>query len=116
MTKRMEYRLELTDDTATMYIEGSLTNEHVDTLIQACEGLGARSLRVDLHGLQSLSAEAIGAVRRLLHAWRERRNGEFKLSTSHMLATLYEVHDSRPVPAPAWSTPALVEPGNFSRR
>src|SRR3982751_821414 len=104
MTKRMEYRLELTDDTATLYIGGTLANEHVDTLIQACVTVGARALRVDLHGLQSLSAEAIGAVRRLLYAWREGRRGDFRLSTSHMLATLYEVHDTRPVPAPAWST------------
>jgi hypothetical protein len=48
-------------------------------------------LRLDLHGIGQLSAEATGAVRLLLRHWRETRNGEFRLSTSHMLATLTDV-------------------------
>jgi len=50
-----------------------------------------RTLRLDLHGLGQLSAEATGVVRSILRHWRENRHGEFRLCTSHMLATLSDV-------------------------
>ena len=105
MTKRMEYHLELSDETATLYIAGALGNEHVETLTHACSVVSARTLRVDLHGLGALSAEAIGAVRQLLHFWRDSRRGEFRLTTSHMIATLYDEHDSPAVQTPPWRAP-----------
>ena len=109
MMKRMDYQLELTGETATLYIAGTLGNEHVETLIHACSVVSGRTLRVDLHGLGTLSAEAIGAVRQLLHFWRDSRRGEFRLTTSHMIATLYDENDTPAVPAPAWRGPMLDE-------
>ena len=93
MMKRMDYQMELAGETATLYVTGVLGREHVDTLIHACRTTPARTLRVDLHGLGALSADAIGAVRELLHFWRDSRRGEFRLTTSHMVATVHEVAD-----------------------
>ena len=109
MMKRMDYQLELAGETATLYVTGSLGYEHVDTLIHACSATPARTLRVDLHGLGTLSADAIGAVRQLLHFWRDNRRGDFRLTTSHLVATLHEVRDARALPAPAWCAPRLNE-------
>ena len=109
MMKRMQYQLELTGETATLYVTGSLGYEHVDTLIHACASTPARTLRVDLHGLGILSADATGAVRQLLHFWRDSRRGEFRLTTSHLVATLREVRDVTAVPAPGWCAPRLNE-------
>jgi ABC-type transporter Mla MlaB component len=101
MTKRMYHQLELMGETATLYVTGSLSDEHADALIEICAEIPkyARMLRLDLHGLGQLSAEAIGVVRTLLHFWRHSRQGEFRLTTSYMVATLREVHHAR-VPAP----------------
>ena len=93
MTKRMHHQLELVGRTATLYVSGALGYEHVDTLIGACSMAPdrARTLRVDLHALGQLSADALGAVRQILHYWRDTRRGDFRLTTSHMVATLREV-------------------------
>ena len=93
MTDRMHHQLELVGRTATLYVTGALGYEHVETLIGACSmaPLRARTLRVDLHALGQLSADALGAVRQILHYWRDSRQGEFRLTTSHMVATLRDV-------------------------
>ena len=93
MTDRMHHQLELVGRTATLYVSGALGYEHVETLIGACAmaPARARTLRVDLHALGQLSADAIGAVRQILHYWRDSRQGDFRLTTSHMVATLREV-------------------------
>ena len=94
MTERMDYQMELSGETATLYVTGALGHEHVDTLIHACRATPARTLRVDLHGLGALSADAISAVRELLHFWRDTRRGDFRLTTSHMVATVHETMGS----------------------
>ena len=93
MTDRMHHQLELVGRTATLYVTGALGYEHVDTLIGVCAmaPARARTLRVDLHALGQLSADALGAVREILHYWRDSRHGDFRLTTSHMVATLREV-------------------------
>jgi len=100
MTDRMHHQLEIVGETATLYVGGTLGYDDVDALIQACAAIPSRvrTLRVDLHSLGQLSAEATGTVRLLLSHWRESRHGEFRLTTSHMLATLREVTDP-PVPS-----------------
>jgi ABC-type transporter Mla MlaB component len=111
MIERMHHQLEVVGETATLYITGSLGREHIDTLIDVCAAAPsrARTLRLDLHGLGQLSAESINAVRQLLRFWRDTRQGEFRLTTSHMLATLREVRDAR-VPAPTdWYPPRTNE-------
>src|SRR3954466_9011967 len=79
MTTQMDYQMELAGETATLYVTGTLGQEHVDTLIHACRATPARTLRVDVHGLGTLTAEAVGAVRELLHYWRDSRRGDFRL-------------------------------------
>lgn len=98
MTNRMHHQLELVGRTATLYVTGALGYDDVETLIHACATAPARArtLRVDLHALGQLSADALGAVRQILHYWRDTRHGDFRLTTSHMVATLREVprHDA----------------------
>ena len=93
MTKRMQHQVEMVGETATLYVSGVIGAEDTGTLIQACRAMPSRirTLRLDLHGLGQLSAEATGVVRSILRHWRENRHGEFRLSTSHMLATLCDV-------------------------
>jgi len=108
MTDHMIHQLEVVGATATLYVSGTLAYEHVGKLIELCGAMPSRvrTLRVDLHGLGQLSADATGAVRMLLQHWRESRNGEYRLSTSHMVATLREVTEATPSPA-MWSVPRV---------
>ena len=111
MTNRMHYQMELAGGTATLYVTGSLGHDDADTLTRVCAAAPseARTLRLDLHGLGQLSAESIAVVRRILEFWRHSRHGEFRLATSHMLATLREV-ESTPVAAPpTWRTSCANE-------
>jgi anti-anti-sigma regulatory factor len=89
MRDRMHHQLELVGDSATVYVQGCLDAESVETLLEACGALPAhvRTLRIDLRALGVMSGEATSAVRRLLEQWRSTRDGEFRLSTSHLIAT-----------------------------
>jgi ABC-type transporter Mla MlaB component len=111
MTGPMHHQIELVGDTATLYVTGSLEAGDVDTLIAVCAAAPkrARTLRLDLHGLGQLSAESLGAVRQLLRFWRDTRQGEFRLTTSHMLATLYEVRETGTSMPAEWHAPRLNE-------
>lgn len=93
MTQRMQCQVEMVGETATLYVRGVLGRENTGTLVAISAGMPARirTLRVDLHALGQLSADAMAAVRVLLVHWRQTRCGEFRLSTSHLMATLHEV-------------------------
>jgi hypothetical protein len=99
----MHYLLEVSGDTATLYLDGKLGSESVSTLLDVCGSLPAqiRTLRLDLRAIGTMSAEAIGAVRLLLRQWRENRPGEFRLSTSHLLATCSQTEPPHPSAARA---------------
>ncbi len=88
MSVRMHCQLEFVGDTATLHVTGSLGNDHVETLVGVCADIPERirTLRVNLHGVGQLSA-ATGPLRELLHYWHDTRHGEFRLTTSHVLAT-----------------------------
>lgn len=90
---RMHHQLELIGETATLYVQGTLAYEDIGTLIALCDSMpdGVRTLRLDLHGLGQLSAEATDTVRLLLKHWREARRGDFRLTTAHLLATVHQV-------------------------
>src|SRR5258705_12655445 len=111
MTDHMIHQLEVVGATATLFVSGTLGYEHVGKLIELCGAIPSRvrTLRVDLHGLGQLSADATGAVRMLLQHWRGNRNGEVRLSTSHMGPTPREVTGARPSPAPL-SVPRVNDP------
>jgi ABC-type transporter Mla MlaB component len=90
MTQRMQCQVEMVGETATLYVSGTLGRENLGTLAHLCAAMPerVRTLRLDLHALGQLSAEAMAAVRLLLGHWQRTRHGEFRLSTSHMVATL----------------------------
>jgi hypothetical protein len=102
MQDRMHHQLEVSGETATLYVAGMLGDHSVSTLLEVCRALPARvrTLRLDLRAVGTMSAEATGAVRLLLRHWREERHGEFRLSTSFLLATCSEVEAPPALPAP----------------
>jgi ABC-type transporter Mla MlaB component len=106
---RMQHQVEIVGDTATLYITGTLGLEHGEALACVCDAFpsGVRTLRLDLQGLGQLSAEATSAVRLLLRHWRDARHGEFRLTTTHMLATLREVASPVTASLLEWRRPAL---------
>ncbi len=85
----MRYQLEVAGESAAVYVSGSLDIESAGTLLEVCRSLPAqiRTLRLDLRSIGAMSACATDAVRLLLCEWRETRRGEFRLSTSHLVAT-----------------------------
>jgi ABC-type transporter Mla MlaB component len=97
MTDRMHYQLELAGETATLYLAGKLSHEDGLTLCDLCGALppSVRTLRLDLHAIGAMSAEATATVRALLHHWRAQRHGEFRLSTSYLLAICTEIEGGR---------------------
>jgi hypothetical protein len=107
MTQRMQCQVEMVGETATLYVSGTLGRDNTGTLVLLCTAMPARirTLRLDLHALGQLSADAVAAVRGLLAHWRENRQGDFKLNTSHLMATLREAG----VAAPSYE--ASVRPG-----
>jgi hypothetical protein len=93
MSDQMHYQLEISGETATLYVGGELGNRSVSTLLDVCRALPVRvrTLRLDLRAVGAMSADATNAVRLLLRDWREVRHGEFRLTTSFLLATCSEV-------------------------
>jgi hypothetical protein len=93
MSDPMHYQLEISGETATMYVGGELGNRSVTTLLDVCRSLPVRirTLRLDLRAVGAMSADATNAVRVLLRDWREIRHGDFRLSTSFLVATCSEV-------------------------
>ena len=89
MTHALHYQLEQTKESATLYLAGGLAHADAPALLALCDALPrtVSVLRLDLRAIGSLSAEAIGVIRRLLRHWGANRRGEFRLSTSHLMAT-----------------------------
>ena len=85
----MRYQLEVAGESAAIYVSGSLDTGSAETLLEVCRSLpvSIRTLRLDLRSIGAMSACATDAVRRLLSEWRTTRRGEFRLSTSHLVAT-----------------------------
>lgn len=92
MQQHMHYQIELAGTAATLYIAGRLGAEDVLRITQACRALPAhfRTLRVDMRAMHALTAEALGAVRALLHDWRDRREGEYRLRSGYLVVTCAE--------------------------
>ena len=101
----MQWQLERFGDTATLYVSGALDRDGLTTLLSVCAALPpyVRTLRLDLQALGTMSAEALSVVRSLLHHWRDTRHGEFRLSTSYLVATC----SSTPAPSSGrrWEAP-----------
>ena len=104
----MHYQLEQTNESATLYLAGGLARADAPALLALCSALPTtvRILRLDLRAIGSLSAEAIEVIRRLLRDWGSNRRGEFRLSTSHLMATYRpaEPLDVAPLPVLSWTS------------
>ena len=89
MTKRMQCQLEQTRESATLYLAGGLGEDDLSNLVGVCDALPPtiRTIRLDLHAIGTMTAESTAVVRQLLGHWRASRRGEFRLSTSHLVAT-----------------------------
>jgi len=89
MSHRVQFQLELAGESATVYVHDGLECDGSTTLLDLCASLPihVRTLRLDLRATGTMTAEATRVVRLLLKHWRETRKGEFRLSTSHLLAT-----------------------------
>lgn len=113
MQQHMHYDIELAGTTATLYIAGRLGTEDVVRITQACRALPAhfRTLRVDLRALGTVTADALGAVRALLHDWRDRRHGEYRLRSGYLVVTCSEAR-----PPFAQDPSAAVAAGSGSAR
>jgi len=90
----MHHELEVADDCATLYLSGALAANDDVTLAAACGVLPSRvtTLRLDLHGVDDMSDDAMSAVRGVLRYWRESRGGSFRLSlaSERIVATYAE--------------------------
>src|SRR5690348_1333498 len=111
MTHDMHYQIEQTREAATVYIAGGLAQRDVPALLALCDSLPAtvRTLRLDLRALGCVSAQATAAVRQMLRHWDSTRHGEFRLTTSHLLATYRPTAPGEPAPMPVLSWGAMNE-------
>jgi ABC-type transporter Mla MlaB component len=105
MMNRMQYQLEQTGETATLYLAGGLGDRDLPALIGVCDALPStiRTFRLDLQAIGMLSAESTGVVRQLLQHWRSSRRGEFRLSTKHLVATCREAERPELTAAAGWA-------------
>ena len=99
---RMRHAIEVTGESATLYISGVFRRGDEFTLNRICHELPARvrMIRMDLHALEETGPDVIAGVRGVLKHWRETRGGSFRLSlsTQFIVATYAE---GCPVPPPA---------------
>ena len=107
MINAMRYQVEQTTECATIYLAGGLTGLDAKTLETLCESfpLTVRTLRLDLRAIGSLSADGMDAIRHVLRSWASSRGGEFRLSTSHLMAT----YRPAPLPPAHHARPAMSE-------
>lgn len=107
-----DLQLTLDGDSATLCVEGVFDDAGDTSILDLCAALPlhVRTLRLDLRPLGAMSEGATNAVRTLLAHWRTTRGGDFRLITSHLLATC------TPVPAvktPKTLLPAASTPSDF---
>ena len=92
MTDRLHSQIELTGQTAILYLFGALGPADVARLCDECASLPAtiRTLRIDLNALGHVGADTMDATRSLLRHWRASRRGHLRLSFSapNLFATL----------------------------
>jgi hypothetical protein len=94
VSNALHLSMEIADDSATLYVSGTLCAGDAFSLSRACGELPERvlTLRLDLHGVTHMEEDAMLAVRGVLRYWRETRGGSFRLSfaTERLIATYSE--------------------------
>lgn len=96
MRSHMPFQLELAGESATLYLHGRLDDGSHSAMMTACAALplSVRTLRLDLRAIRVMTAEVTSVVRLLLTQWRDSGRGEFRLSTSHLMAVCTRVSES----------------------
>ena len=82
MKTTLHHEIEVAHDSATLYLSGALCAGDAITLEQLCGDLPQRvsTLRLDLHGVDEMTDDAMCAIRGVLRYWRKSRGGSFRLS------------------------------------
>jgi hypothetical protein len=113
MRHGMPFQLELAGESATLYVHDPLDAGSSSAMLAACAALprNVRTLRLDLRAMRVMTAEATNAVRQLLAQWRDAGRGEFRLSTSHLMAVCVAVADAPPVER----MPSRERPSEYGR-
>ena len=113
MRSTLHHEIEVADECATLYLSGALSASHAFLLARICGDLPKRvsTLRLDLHGLTHLEADAMNAVRGVLRYWRESRGGSFRLSpaSERIVATYSEGSFALPPRAKRVASPVVTE-------
>lgn len=115
----LHHEIEVADDSATLYLSGTLQAMDALALASACRDLPSRvtTLRLDLHGVSVMADDATTAIRSVLRYWRESRGGSFRLSlaSERIVATYGEGSFANPnlglrnaLPHVVEATPALT--------
>jgi hypothetical protein len=88
MRESVPFHLELAGESATLYVHGHLDQQSSTTMVEVCSALprSVRTLRLDLRAVGVMTAEATNTVRLLVAHWRDARRGQFRLSTSYLVA------------------------------
>lgn len=111
MSHAIQFHLETSGSTATLYLSEELPPEHLEALCGACAALPprVRTLRVDLHGVRRIQVEMMSRLRTLMREWRATRGGECRLSftTANLVLTYTEREAVEPVRSP-WSIARLA--------
>ena len=94
VSRGLHHEVEVADDSATLYLSGTLSARDGQVLDRVCGGLPTRvtTLRLDLHGVTHMENDAMIAIRGVLRYWRESRGGSFRLSlaSERIIATYGE--------------------------
>lgn len=99
------FHLEIANESATMYVHGPLDANDCASLIDVCAGVPpeVRTLRLDFRAIGAMSGASMECVRFILAHWRATRGGEFRLCTSHLLATCAPARATAPSVAIAYA-------------
>lgn len=82
MTHAVQYQIEQTGDTASLYLFGVVRHTDViASLSEICNALpdSVRILRLDLNAVRHIGGDAMEAIGIMLCEWREGRAGDFRL-------------------------------------
>jgi hypothetical protein len=86
--------VELSDETATLVLSGTISLSDVSSMRRACRAIPARirTLRLNLGDVEGLDAQVMDAVRGVVCDWRASREGDFRLdlTTPHLVARMVE--------------------------
>jgi hypothetical protein len=90
--------MEVSDETATYVLSGTVSPSDVRSMRLACRAVPARvrTLRLNLGDVDGLDAQVMDAVRGVVRDWRASRGGDFRLdlTTPHLVARMEERRDA----------------------